>query len=65
MRNNRGEWQGRDKWDRSLYEFERNSGLRSSDFKDDSPVDWASVGDRAVVVVCLIVAVWLMFSGTI
>ena len=63
MRNNRGEWQGRDKWDADNYAFKRNSGLRREDFEEG--VDWSGIGDRAVVVVCLIIAVWLMFSGSV
>ena len=52
----------REVWNEENYKAKRTSGLRSSDFANDKS-KWADVGDVAVFVVCLVLAVYLMFFG--
>lgn len=56
MRNNRGEWEYRNPYDRDHYHFIRNSGLRPYDFEKkennlDALVGWSAVVMGVVVYV--------------
>lgn len=53
----------REVWSEENFKAIRSSGLRREDFAGESSIDWSSVGDCAVFVVCLLIALWLMFGG--
>ena len=52
----------REVWSEENFKAIRSSGLKRGDFEGESR-NWSDIGDTVVFVVCLLIAVWLMFGG--
>ena len=52
----------REVWSEENFKAIRSSGLKRGDFEGESR-NWSDIGDTVVFVVCLFIAVWLMFGG--